>query len=141
MSCNQTESRSISMSEECAVWTFKVLKQFSDNSRRELTNTWNIDRKALNNIPEAVNKLAFSASLGNSCETGWNIHDSSYYSKQNSVLSQGKILGILATRIWYNVNNVPCVRKFTSWIVGKLCLQTRRTKLFYWIQRICTENF
>jgi hypothetical protein len=44
----------------------------------------NIDGKACNNIPEAVNKLALSACLGHSCETGWNKHDSSYYSKQNS---------------------------------------------------------
>jgi hypothetical protein len=42
-----------------------------------------------------VNKLALSAHLGHSSETGWNEHDSSYYSKQNSVLSQGKILAIL----------------------------------------------
>jgi hypothetical protein len=35
------------------------------NSRSELTN---IDEKACNNIPEAVNKLAFSARLGHSCE-------------------------------------------------------------------------
>jgi hypothetical protein len=28
----------------------------------------NIDEKACNNIPEAVNKLAFSARLGHSCE-------------------------------------------------------------------------
>jgi hypothetical protein len=35
-----------------------------------------------NNIPEAVNKLAFSAHLDHSCETLWNKHDSSYYSKQ-----------------------------------------------------------
>jgi hypothetical protein len=44
----------------------------------------NINRKACSNIPEAINKLAFSASLGHTCETGWNKHDSSYYSKQNS---------------------------------------------------------
>jgi len=44
----------------------------------------NIDGKACNNIPETVNKLALSAHLGHSCETGWNKHDSSYYSKQNS---------------------------------------------------------
>jgi hypothetical protein len=49
----------------------------------------NIDGKAWNNIPEAVDKLALSAHLGHSCETEWNKHDSSYYSKQNS---QGKIL-------------------------------------------------
>ena len=30
------------------------------------------------------NKLAFSARLDHSCETGWNKHNSSYYSKQNS---------------------------------------------------------
>ena len=30
----------------------------------------NIDGKALNNIPEAVNKLALSARVDNSCETG-----------------------------------------------------------------------
>ena len=58
-----------------------VCKQFSGNSRSELTN---IDGKACNNIPEAVNKLALSARLGHSCETGWNKHDSCYYSKQNS---------------------------------------------------------
>ena len=44
----------------------------------------NIDGKACNNISEAVNKFALSACLGHSCETGWNKHDSSYYSKQNS---------------------------------------------------------
>ena len=55
----------------------------SGNSWSELTN---IDRKACNNIPEAVNKLALSTHLGYSCETGWNEHDSSYYSKQNSKL-------------------------------------------------------
>ena len=33
-------------------------------------NLTNIDRKACNNILEAVNKLAFSAPLGHSCETG-----------------------------------------------------------------------
>jgi len=62
----------------------------------------NIDGKACNNIPEAVNKLAkISAHLGHSCETGWNKHDSFYYSNQNSkVLSQGKILAILSTSIW-----------------------------------------
>jgi len=45
-------------------------------------------------------------------------------------------------------NAITClsvnVRKFTSWIFGKLCLQTRRTELFYWIfaQKICiTANF
>ena len=59
-----------------------------------------IDGKACNNIPEAANKLAVSDRLGHSCETGWNKHDSSYYSKQNSVLSQGKILTILSTGIW-----------------------------------------
>jgi uncharacterized protein Usg len=36
------------------------------------------------NITEAVNKLALSAHLGHSCETGCNKYDSSYYSKQNS---------------------------------------------------------
>jgi len=30
----------------------------------------NIDGKACNNIPEAVNKLALSVRLGHSCETG-----------------------------------------------------------------------
>jgi hypothetical protein len=41
--------------------------QFSGNSRSEHTD---IDGKACNNIPEAVNKLALSARLDNSCETG-----------------------------------------------------------------------
>ena len=41
--------------------------QFSGNSRSELTD---IDGKACNNIPEAVNKLALSARLDHSCETG-----------------------------------------------------------------------
>jgi hypothetical protein len=49
------------------------------NSRSELTD---IDGKACTNIPEAVNKLALSARLDHSCETGSNKHDSSYYSKQ-----------------------------------------------------------
>ena len=40
---------------------------FSGNARNELTD---IDGKACNNIPEAVNKLALSACLGHSCETG-----------------------------------------------------------------------
>ena len=44
-----------------------LLTQFSGNSRSKLTN---IDGKACNNIPEAVNKLALSARLGHSCETG-----------------------------------------------------------------------
>ena len=55
-------------------------KQFSRNSWSELTN---IDG---NNIPEAVNKLALSTHLDHSCATGWNKHDSSYYSIQNSKL-------------------------------------------------------
>jgi hypothetical protein len=39
--------------------------------------------------------------LGHSCEIGWNKHDSSYYSKQNSkVLSQYKILAIFYTDVW-----------------------------------------
>jgi hypothetical protein len=55
----------------------------------------NIDRKAYYNILEAFNKLALSAHLGHSCETGWIKHDSSYYSKQNSkVLPQVKILAM-----------------------------------------------
>jgi hypothetical protein len=53
----------------------------SRNSQSELTN---IDEKTCNYIPEAVNKLALSARLDHSCETGWNKHDSSYYSKQSS---------------------------------------------------------
>jgi hypothetical protein len=52
--------------------------QFSGNSRSELTN---INGKACNNIPEAINKLALSARLGHFCER----HDSSHYSKQNSI--------------------------------------------------------
>jgi hypothetical protein len=43
------------------------LPWFSGNSRSELTD---IDGKACNNIPEAANKLALSARLGHSCETG-----------------------------------------------------------------------
>jgi hypothetical protein len=60
-----------------------LLTQFSGNSRSELTD---IDGKAWNNIPEAVNKPALSARLDHSCETGWNKHDSSYYSKVKIVL-------------------------------------------------------
>jgi hypothetical protein len=37
-----------------------------------------------NNIPEAVNKLALTARLGHSCETGRNKHDPPYDSKQIS---------------------------------------------------------
>ena len=61
--------------------TVQALTQFSGNSGSELTN---INEKACNTIPETVNKLALSAHLGHSGETGWNKHDSSYYSKQNS---------------------------------------------------------
>jgi hypothetical protein len=43
------------------------MTQFSGNSRSELTD---IDGKACNNIPEAVNKLALSARLEHFCETG-----------------------------------------------------------------------
>jgi hypothetical protein len=43
-----------------------VCKQFSGNSRSELTN---IDGKACHSIPEAVNKLALSARLTHSCDT------------------------------------------------------------------------
>ena len=57
-------------------------KQFSGNSRSELTN---IDGEICYSIPEAVNKLALSACLSHSCETGWNKHDSSYYSKQSFI--------------------------------------------------------
>jgi hypothetical protein len=53
--------------------------------RKWLTTNFDIDGKACNNIPEAVNKLALSASLDHSCETGWNRHDSSYYSNQLQV--------------------------------------------------------
>jgi hypothetical protein len=56
--------------------------------------------KACNNIPEAVDKPALSARLDLSCETVWNKHDSSYYSKQNSVLLQGKMLALSTTSIW-----------------------------------------
>ena len=40
----------------------------------------------LNNIPEAVNIVAWSAArLCHSSEIGWNKHNSSYYAKQNSM--------------------------------------------------------
>ena len=55
--------------------TVQALTQFSGNSGSELTN---INEKACNNIPEAVNKLALSAGFGHSFETGWNKHDPSY---------------------------------------------------------------
>jgi hypothetical protein len=47
----------------------RLCTQFSGNSQSELMN---IDGKACNNIPEAVNKLALSARLGHSCEIWWN---------------------------------------------------------------------
>jgi hypothetical protein len=57
--------------------------------------------------------------LGHSCETGVKKkHDSSYYSKQNSVLSQGKILAILSTSInilYSNVVDVDFMQAF--WIL------------------------
>ena len=59
-----------------------------------------IDGKACNNIPEAINKLALSARSDHSFETEWNKYDSSYYSKQNSVLLQGKILALSSTSKW-----------------------------------------
>jgi hypothetical protein len=46
--------------------TVQALTQFSGNSGSELTN---INEKACNNIPEAVNKLALSAGFGHSFET------------------------------------------------------------------------
>ena len=61
----------------------KCLVSFPEIQEVEFNNVTNIDGKALNNIPEAVNKLALSARIDNSCETGWNKHESSYYSKQN----------------------------------------------------------
>jgi hypothetical protein len=45
--------------------TVQALTQFSGNSGSELTN---INEKACNNIPEAVNKLALSAGFGHSFE-------------------------------------------------------------------------
>ena len=48
---------------ESAVSVYTVFR----NSRNELTD---IDGKARNNIPEAVNELALSARLDHSCETG-----------------------------------------------------------------------
>ena len=82
----------------------------------------NIDGKACNNISEAVNKIALSARLVHSCETGWNKHDSSYYSNQNSVLLQGKILAILSTMI-INIHraNEPAVQ-FENFILKKVHL-------------------
>jgi hypothetical protein len=47
--------------------TVQALTQFSGNSGSELTN---INEKACNNIPEAVNKLDLSAGLGHSFKTG-----------------------------------------------------------------------
>ena len=55
--------------------------EFHEVACNKLTN---IGGKACNNIPQAVNKLAFSARLDHSCETVLNNHDASYYSKQNS---------------------------------------------------------
>jgi hypothetical protein len=48
---------------ESAVSVNTVFQKFE----RELTN---IDGKACNNIPEAVNKLALSTCFGHFCETG-----------------------------------------------------------------------
>jgi len=44
-----------------------VFQKFTKWRANKLTN---IDEKACNNILEAVNKLALSARLGHSCETG-----------------------------------------------------------------------
>jgi len=75
-----------------------LLTQFSGNSRSELTN---INEKAWNNIPEAVNKAALLAGLGHSCETGWNKHDPSYIILNKiELLSQGEILALLSTSKW-----------------------------------------
>jgi hypothetical protein len=61
-------------------------RHFRPGSFPEMTcnKLMNIDRKACNNILEAFDKLTLSTRLGHSCETGWNKHNSSYYSKQNS---------------------------------------------------------
>ena len=56
---------------------------------RKFTKWRVIDGKACKNIPEAVHKLVLSACLGHSWEIGCNKHDSSYYSKQNSVYITG----------------------------------------------------
>ena len=61
-----------------------MLTECSGHSRSELTH---INEKACNNISEAVNKLALSAGLGHSCETGWNKDDPSY--KQNQTFITG----------------------------------------------------
>ena len=78
--------------------TVQALTQFSGNSGSELTN---INEKACNNIPEAVNKLDLSAGLGHSFKTGWNKHDHSYII-QNKIkpLSQDEILALLSTSLW-----------------------------------------
>ena len=38
--------------------------------------------------------------MDHSCETVWNKHNSSYYSKQNTVLLQGKSIALSTTNIW-----------------------------------------
>ena len=67
--------------------TVQTLTQVSGNSRSEPTNN---NEKACNNIPETVNKLALSAGLGHSFETGWNKPDHSYIiQKQNQTVITG----------------------------------------------------
>jgi hypothetical protein len=66
-STNKTDDHNITEILFKVVLNTRLCTQFSGNSQSELMN---IDGKACNNIPEAVNKLALSAHLGHSCETG-----------------------------------------------------------------------
>jgi hypothetical protein len=86
------------------------------------------DGKACNNIPAAVNKLALSARLGHSCETGWNKHDSSDHSKQNSKVYH---------RVKFELYYLQVYDKQIVWLLGvrqqcNLNAYICRNLLFYW---------
>jgi hypothetical protein len=87
-----------------------IITCLSVNVRKELTD---IDGKACNNIPEAVNKLAVSGRLNHSCETGWNNHDSSYYSKQNSFSLGHQIYNFLCRALQHTGFNMKTENEIT----------------------------
>ena len=84
-------------------YVFKV-KQFSGNSWSELTN---IDGKACNNIPEAVNMLALSASLGNSYETGWNNPINARFVSTFNIISEKLVVNNFLCKYFIKQLNPP----------------------------------
>jgi hypothetical protein len=82
-----------------------------------------------------VNKLALSAHLGHSSETGWNEHDSSYYSKQNSVLSQGKILAIL-TGLYKHCKEPSLCTKEAQRTIRGILISTKNLHIKFQVKKL-----